>query len=438
MGIEGQQHAGAVNLMADLEPRRRLQRVEEIDRERQAETDHTVVMRGRCGPVRAVAGLARPITVVIFHPINRWRHDREVMARHRNDVAGPRWQRRAGAQRQDKDKRDPTVRRTSQHRSQYKVQAMAGKPETGSESITFTWNWHGTPIPVGYEVSGPAGTEPILMLPAMSTVSTRDELRTLAHHLETRRCIIADWPGFGDTARPQLDYDRALCRGFLETLVAHLHGAFERSSLPVIACGHAAGYAIDLEARQPGTFTHLVLIAPTWRGPMPTMMSGRKPIQRRIRKLVHAPLVGELLYRLNVSRPVVRMMYRRHVFADPAFLTDELLAERMRLTRRPGARFASACFVTGALDPFDDRAAFLAAAKRVQGPILLLYGPDTPPKSRAEMAALAELPRIESRLLTRGTLGMAEELAGDLAPLIDDFLSANRPHQTARSARESL
>ena len=60
------------------------------------------------------------------------------------------------------------------------------------------------------------------MLPAMSTVSTRDELRALAHHLGSRRCIITDWPGFGDTARPRLDYDRALCRGFLEELVTHL------------------------------------------------------------------------------------------------------------------------------------------------------------------------------------------------------------------------
>lgn len=94
----------------------------------------------------------------------------------------------------------------------------------------------------------------------------------------------------------------------------------------------------------------------------------------------------------NVSRPVVRMVYRRQVFADAAFLSDDLFADRMRPTRQPGARFASACFVTGALDPFDDRPAFLAAARRVQGPILMLYGRDTPPKSRAEMEALAGLP----------------------------------------------
>ena len=314
-----------------------------------------------------------------------------------------------------------------------RVTAVATTRSPSTEANTFAWGWRGAPIPVAYEMSGPADAEPILLVPALSTVSTRDELRALAHHLGSRRCIITDWPGFGDTARPRLDYDRALCRGFLEALVAPLRSELKSPGFPVIACGHAAGYAIDLEARQPGTFTHLVLIAPTWRGPLPTMMSGRKPIQDRIRRLIHAPVIGELLYRLNVSRPVVRMMYRRHVFADPAFLTDNVLADRMRITRRPGARFASACFVTGALDPFDHRAALLAAARRVQGPMLMLYGPDTPPKSRAEMEALATLSGIESRLLGRGTLGMAEELAGDLAPLIDSFLSETRPRSSEQN-----
>jgi hypothetical protein len=132
--------------------------------------------------------------------------------------------------------------------------------------------------------------------------------------------------------------------------------------------------------------------------------------------LIHAPVIGELLYRLNVSRAVVRMMYRRHVFADPAFLTQDLLATRMRLTRKPGARFASACFVTGALDPFDYRAAFLAAAKRIQNPILILYGPDTPPRSGPRWKRSRPSGASKASCWHRGTLGMAEELAGEMAP----------------------
>ena len=302
----------------------------------------------------------------------------------------------------------------------------ASAPPSGATG-TFAWSWSGTPIPVTYEVSGPDGAEPVLLLPALSTVSTRDELRGLACRIGRHCVVISDWPGFGDTARPAIDYDAALCRAFLEALVDHLEVELGRSAFRVVACGHAAGYAIDLAAQRPGTFSRLVLIAPTWRGPLPTMMNGRRPVQSVIRRLIHAPLVGELLYRLNVSRPVVRMMYRSHVFADPAFLTDELLAKRMRLTRRSGARFASACFVTGALDPFGDRAAFLTAAGRIDAPILVLYGRDTPARSFAEMQALVALPGIESRLLGRGALGMAEERPADLAPLIETFLSGAEP-----------
>jgi hypothetical protein len=109
-----------------------------------------------------------------------------------------------------------------------RVAAVTTARSPSIEANTFAWSWRRKPVPVGYEVSGPAGAEPILMLPAMSTVSTRDELRAVAHHLETRRCVITDWPGFGDTARPRLDYDRALCRGFLEELVAHLQSELKR------------------------------------------------------------------------------------------------------------------------------------------------------------------------------------------------------------------
>jgi glycosyltransferase involved in cell wall biosynthesis len=44
------------------------------------------------------------------------------------------------------------------------------------------------------------------------------------------------------------------------------------------------------------------------------------------------------------------------------------------------------------------------------------------------MEALAALPGIESRRLDRGALGMAEELAEEIAPLIEGFLSGKPPH----------
>jgi pimeloyl-ACP methyl ester carboxylesterase len=151
-------------------------------------------------------------------------------------------------------------------------------------------------------------------------------------------------------------------------------------------------------------------------------MGGRRPVQAWIRRLVHLPVIGHALYRLNVMRPVVAAMYRGHVYGDPARVTPEFLDGRMRVVRQPGARFASACFVTGALDPFPDRAAFLEAARRVRAPMLIVYGSDTPPRSRAEMEALAGLPGVERRVLDAGALGVHEERPDAVAAAVGPFL----------------
>src|SRR5262249_6678303 len=50
----------------------------------------------------------------------------------------------------------------------------------------------------------------------------------------------------------------------------------------VIAAGHAATFAFLQACAHPGSFKRLVLIAPTWRGPLPTMMNGRRPLFDRI------------------------------------------------------------------------------------------------------------------------------------------------------------
>ncbi len=294
-------------------------------------------------------------------------------------------------------------------------------PQDAVVSVTFPWSWQGTQISLDYDIFGTTGG-PTLMLPAMSTVSCRAEMAPLARLLGARtRAIAIDWPGFGEAPRPALRYTPELYRRFLEDLVAHLGERYGTPQLEVVAAGHGAGYALDLEARRSGSFSRLALIEPTWRGPLPTFMDGRKPVQERIRKIVYLPGIGEALYRLNTVRPIVRKMYKGHVFADERILTPEFLAAKMRIVRQPNARFASACFVTGALDPMPDHDAFLAAARVVKAPLLLIYGADTPSRSQDEMEALSELPNVETHLLERGALGLHEEMPDVIAPLIERF-----------------
>jgi pimeloyl-ACP methyl ester carboxylesterase len=289
--------------------------------------------------------------------------------------------------------------------------------------VVFAWSWQGHAMAVAYDIMGEAAGPPILFLPAMSTVSTRAEMAPLAQRLaDLGRPVLVDWPGFGDAPRAALDYGPEICRAFLEHFLDHLGKHLGNGRPAVIAAGHAAGYALDHEARRPGSWSRLALIAPTWRGPLPTMMGGRKPVQARIRKLIHWPVIGPLIYRLNTMEPVVRRMCRGHVFADPAFLTPEFMRAKMRIVRRPNARFASASFVTGGLDPMHDRRAFLAAAGAASAPILMIYGAATPPRSRAEMEALGELPGVESHCLEGGALCLHEEAPDAVATRLRPFL----------------
>jgi pimeloyl-ACP methyl ester carboxylesterase len=286
------------------------------------------------------------------------------------------------------------------------------------DTRTLEWNWRGETIRVGADAHGSGPS--VLLLPALSSISSRREMRPLQERLAPRYSTLAvDWPGFGDAPRPQVDWAPQAYADFLAfvltSVVLHPHA--------IMAAGHAASYLLQHAATASPPKPRLVLIAPTWRGPLPTMMGGQRPFFDRLCRLVDRPVLGPLVYRLNVNRLVVRYMGAGHVYADPAFLSGERLREKLAVVRAPGARFASVRFVTGRLDPLASREAFLDVARRAATPILLLYGADTPPKSRAEMEALAAVPGIRSVRLPRGKLSVHEEFPDAAADAIAPFLS---------------
>jgi pimeloyl-ACP methyl ester carboxylesterase len=282
----------------------------------------------------------------------------------------------------------------------------------------FEWVWNGRSVRAGYDVRGD-GDETVLLLPAFSTVSTRDEMRRLAELLSPDfRTIALDWPGFGAGRHPRLDHGPGLHLAFLRAFMEQVADG----PAAVVAAGHAAAYVLASARQMPGACTRIALVAPTWRGPLPTMMGGYRPMQDHVRNALRLPGIGHALYRLNVATPVIGAMYRRHVYADAGRVTPDFIADKARVARRRGGRFASAAFVTGALDLVRDRAAFLALAEPPAAPTLVLYGADTPPKSLAEIEALVQLPGIASRRLATGSLGLHEERADAVAEALRPFL----------------
>src|SRR5207247_574169 len=113
----------------------------------------------------------------------------------------------------------------------------------------------------------------------------------------------------------------------------------------IVAAGHAAGYV--LKGATAAREAKLVLLAPTWRGPLPTMLGGDRPWFDRLCRLVDRPALGPLI-----------------------------------------------------------------------------YGAETPPRSRAEMEALAALPKVRTVRLPRGKLAFYEEFPDATAEAVEGFLQS--------------
>ncbi|MBD3881363.1 alpha/beta hydrolase [Phormidium tenue FACHB-886] len=304
---------------------------------------------------------------------------------------------------------------------------MTGGTLPNSTLQEFTWSWQKKPITVVYEVIGSG--QPILLLPAFSSISSRSEMYGLASELaQYYQVVIPDWVGFGDSSRPRLDYRPALYHNFLKDFVRTVFD----EPVVVIAAGHAAGYAMQLSNNGHGglcPWSWVVLVAPTWRGPLPTMMGDRRRVFRALRSLIYLPLMGQFLYWLNTTPIFLRWMAGRHVLTERAHLTRDWVNQKWRTTQKKGARFGSAAFVTGSIDPVHKRSHFFDFFQPpLKAPVLVVIGEQAPPKSLEEMEMLVHFSGVglqQHRM--PGSLGLHEEypekLTAALLPFLRKYLS---------------
>ncbi|NEQ52637.1 MAG: alpha/beta hydrolase [Leptolyngbya sp. SIO3F4] len=278
---------------------------------------------------------------------------------------------------------------------------------------TDSWQWQDRTITITYETLGSG--QPVLLLPAFSTVSSRTELTTLAKCLASQyQVTVLDWPGFGDSDRLRLAYQPAFYQQCLKDFVTKHFP----DPVTVIATGHAAGYALAI----PDAWSKIVLVAPTWKGPL-AVMGAPKNLRSGVRELVRSYLIGPFLYWLNTRPSFLKWMYRRHVFVDETKLTPDYIAQRHQGTQKAGARYAPAAFVTGGLDPVQTRDEFLAYFESLSIPVMVVVGENAPPSSKTEMETMAALSQVQSVSLP-GTLGMAEEYGEAVADAVLPFLKS--------------
>jgi hypothetical protein len=118
----------------------------------------------------------------------------------------------------------------------------------------------------------------------------------------------------------------------------------------------------------------------------------------------------------------------RHVYADVAWLLGQRLCDKVVVHVSPAPALHLIRFVAGKLDPLETRSEFLDLAGRSPVRILMVYGAQTPLRSRAEMEALAE--RLCS-LEIDGQLDFDRELDRKLAGFVPRKIARPYPYRAS-------
>lgn len=276
-----------------------------------------------------------------------------------------------------------------------------GAPEASLDGETGYYPW--TQGAVRYTVKGRG--EPLALIHGIYPGASSFEYRKVFDRLaENYRVFALDLLGFGMSGRPAIDYTPALYVELIEDFLRQVVGATDQPA-HVIASGFSAAFAIQAAARRPRQFGGLVLIEPVGL-PGDERPAGRLALAAR-RALLRSPLIGEGLYNLAVSRPGLRLLLGATAYSGTRQVSDDILDQYYVMAHQPGARFAPADALAGALD-----APISATFATLQAPTLLIWGrrDHGAPVSRAR--AFQELrPGLELRMFPTG--GMPQEEAPD-------------------------
>lgn len=143
---------------------------------------------------------------------------------------------------------------------------------------------------------------------------------------------------------------------------------------------------------------------------------------------MRAPALGWMMYNVLVSNEkAIQSQYKSHVYADPENVTPSIVESRYELTKRKGARYVPAAFLTGLLDPVNSREEFVELFAGLEGriPVLVMSTSGSPKRSKAEMEALRGAKGVSKFVEVPGALLPQEEYPKAVAEELYKFLLEN-------------
>lgn len=324
----------------------------------------------------------------------------------------------------------------------YSNVSVIDKSAAPSKTNNWKWKFEDNSINIYYEEYEKESSDPpkdILMIPTISDVSTVEEWRLVARDIVQRvgkvnwRATIIDWPGLGYSDRPKIDYNADVLEKFLVDFMSAPDCPISqtKNDLVVFGGGHAA--TITIRAAKKGLVkpAAIAAVAPTWAGPLPIVFGRDSDMETRyglLRGTLRAPAVGWMMYNMLVSNEkAIQSQYKSHVYADPNNVTPSIVESRYALTKRKGARYVPAAFLTGLLDPVNSREEFLELFAALEGqiPVLVVSTKGSPKRSKAEMEALRGAKGASKFVELPGALLPQEEYPAVVAEELYRFLQEN-------------
>ncbi|KAK9926009.1 hypothetical protein M0R45_023265 [Rubus argutus] len=322
----------------------------------------------------------------------------------------------------------------------YSKLSVDDKSSAPLKTNSWQWKFKENSISIYYEEhekdrEGPSKN--ILMIPTISDVSTVEEWRSVANTLVQQvgsvnwRATIVDWPGLGYSDRPKMDYTAAVMEKFLVDFINAPDGPIRGSEndLVVFGGGHAATLTIRAVKRGAVKPKAIAAVAPTWAGPLPIVFGRDSNMETRyglLRGTLRAPAVGWMMYNMLVSNEKsIESQYKSHVYSNPDNVTPGIIESRYALTKRKGARYAPAAFLTGLLDAVQSREEFLelfADMGNKKIPVVVVSTEGSPKRSKAEMEALREAKGVTKFVEVPGALLPQEEYPAMVAEELYQFL----------------
>ncbi|GEM82494.1 MAG: alpha/beta hydrolase [Meiothermus sp.] len=214
--------------------------------------------------------------------------------------------------------------------------------------------------------ANPRGTgRPLILTHAVNAAASAYEMKPVWEMYAGIRPLFAlEWPGFGSSDRPDLQYTPELMSQALLELVKQIGGEVD-----VVALSLGSEFAARAALAEPRIKT-LVLISPSGFG-TPTGTSQEASEQDGGNSLYgFLAAIGDPLFGLLSTRFVLEFFLDRS-FRGP--VPADIVDYALETTRQPGARFAPIYFVSGRLFT---RNAYDRLYDKLTIPVLVLYDQD--------------------------------------------------------------